>query len=108
MSDRISRLGEGVIAYSVAPSTDDVTIAAPTLSDLSPGDKPWDKHRSFADRVQGHYAGSKFQDYANRVPATSVTPSRRTPSMLAISAWVIVNLFDDSRSRLINNQRHIC
>ena len=67
MSDRISRLGEGVITLSVAPSPDDVTIAAPTLSDLSPGDKPWDKHRSFADRVQGHYAGSKFQDYSNRI-----------------------------------------
>jgi plasmid rolling circle replication initiator protein Rep len=67
MSDRISRLGEGAITYSVAPSPDAVTVETPTLSDLSPGDKPWDKHRSFADRVQGHYAGSKFQDYANRV-----------------------------------------
>jgi plasmid rolling circle replication initiator protein Rep len=67
MSDRISRLGEGAITYSVAPSPDAVTVEVPTLSDLSPGDKPWDKHRSFADRVQGHYAGSKFQDYANRV-----------------------------------------
>ena len=67
MSDRISRSGEGVVAYSVASSPDDVTTTNPALSDLSPGDKPWDKHRSFADRVQGHYAGSKFQDYANRV-----------------------------------------
>ena len=67
MSDRISLSVADAITLSVAPSPDDVTIAAPTLSDLSPGDKPWDKHRSFADRVQGHYAGSKFQDYANRV-----------------------------------------
>jgi plasmid rolling circle replication initiator protein Rep len=67
MSDRISLSVADAIAISVAPSTDDVTIEAPTLSDLSPGDKPWDKHRSFADRVQGHYAGSKFQNYANRV-----------------------------------------
>jgi plasmid rolling circle replication initiator protein Rep len=67
MSDRISLSVADAIAFSVAPSTDDVTIEAPTLSDLSPGDKPWDKHRSFADRVQSHYAGSKFQDYSNRV-----------------------------------------
>ena len=38
-----------------------------SLSDLSPKDKPWDKHRGFADRVQSHYAGSKFERYAQRV-----------------------------------------
>jgi plasmid rolling circle replication initiator protein Rep len=37
------------------------------LSDVSPADKPWDKHRGFADRVQSHYAGSKFERYAERV-----------------------------------------
>ena len=28
------------------------------LSDLSPKDKPWDKHRGFADRVQLHRLNS--------------------------------------------------
>jgi plasmid rolling circle replication initiator protein Rep len=37
------------------------------LSDVSPQDKPWDKHRGFADRVQSHYAGSKFERYSERV-----------------------------------------
>jgi plasmid rolling circle replication initiator protein Rep len=37
------------------------------LSDVSQKDKPWDKHRGFADRVQSHYAGSKFERYAERV-----------------------------------------
>jgi plasmid rolling circle replication initiator protein Rep len=37
------------------------------LSDVSPKDKPWDKHRGFADRVQSHYAGSKFEKYSERV-----------------------------------------
>lgn len=37
------------------------------LSDVSPQDKPWDKHRGFADRVESHYAGSKFERYSERV-----------------------------------------
>jgi plasmid rolling circle replication initiator protein Rep len=37
------------------------------LSDLSPKDKPWDKHRKFADRIQLHYVGSKFDRYAERI-----------------------------------------
>ena len=39
----------------------------PALSDLSHRDKPWDKHRSNADRVTSHYAGSEFQSYSERV-----------------------------------------
>ena len=37
------------------------------LSDVSPKDKPWDKHRDFADHVQFHYAGSKFDKYEQRI-----------------------------------------
>jgi plasmid rolling circle replication initiator protein Rep len=37
------------------------------LSELSPQDKPWDKHRGFADTIQSHYNGSKFDRYAQRV-----------------------------------------
>lgn len=37
------------------------------LSDVSPQDKPWDKHRAFADRVQSYYAGSDFDKYRERI-----------------------------------------
>lgn len=37
------------------------------LSEVSPQDKPWDKHRSFADTVQSHYTGSKFEKYGERI-----------------------------------------
>ena len=37
------------------------------LSQVSPQDKPWDKHRGFADTVQSHYAGSKFERYSERI-----------------------------------------
>lgn len=37
------------------------------LSEVSPQDKPWDKHRGFADTVQSHYAGSKFERYSERI-----------------------------------------
>jgi len=71
MSDRILPSGESAIDFSVALSPDHVTIETPALSDLSPGDKPWDKHRKFADRVQSHYNGSEFQAYSNRVQECS-------------------------------------
>jgi hypothetical protein len=45
---------------------------------------------------------------ALQIPAASVTPSRRTPSMLAISSCVIVNESEERRSRLNNSQRHSC
>jgi plasmid rolling circle replication initiator protein Rep len=37
------------------------------LSDASPGDKPWDKHRKFADIAQAYYAGSKYDRYSERI-----------------------------------------
>jgi plasmid rolling circle replication initiator protein Rep len=66
MSD-CSLAGRGITTPIVAPQTVDVTTQTPSLSEISPGDKPWDKHRSFADRVEGHYNGSEFQDYSNRI-----------------------------------------
>jgi plasmid rolling circle replication initiator protein Rep len=39
----------------------------PTLSELSPRDKPWDKHRNNSDRVSAHYAGSEFHRYSERI-----------------------------------------
>jgi plasmid rolling circle replication initiator protein Rep len=40
---------------------------APSLSDLSNKDKPWDKHRGNADKVANHYRGSEFKQYAQRI-----------------------------------------
>ena len=40
---------------------------SPALSDLSPRDKPWDKHRSNADHIEAHYRGSEFSQYASRI-----------------------------------------
>ena len=40
---------------------------SPSLTDLSPRDKPWDKHRSNSDRVAKHYSGSDFHRYSERM-----------------------------------------
>lgn len=37
------------------------------LSEVSPQDKPWDKHKTFADRVEGFYHGSEFDGYSSRI-----------------------------------------
>ena len=39
----------------------------PNLSDLSPRDKPWDKHRFNADKVSAYYADSEFRNYGDRI-----------------------------------------
>lgn len=66
MSDRTAA-GTGVDVPILALQPAHVTTQAPSLSEISPGDKPWDKHRSFADRVESHYNGSEFQGYSNRI-----------------------------------------
>lgn len=52
---------------SVSPKPTTANSPAPTLSELSPQDKPWDKHRAFADTVESHYRGSDFDSYATRI-----------------------------------------
>lgn len=53
------------IARESAASNNQQSIS---LSDVSPQDKPWDKHRSFADRVEGFYkSSSEFQRYGERI-----------------------------------------
>lgn len=37
------------------------------LSEVSPQDKPWDKHRSIASSIAQLYAGSDFQRYSDRI-----------------------------------------
>lgn len=54
-------------SVSSIASESDTSNSQPALSDVSPGDKPWDKHRSFADRVEGFYTGSEFHDYSSRI-----------------------------------------
>ena len=39
----------------------------PALSDLSPHDKPWHKHRSESDQIQNHYQNSEYSRYAERI-----------------------------------------
>lgn len=56
----------GGAVYSI-PSESDTSNNTPALSELSPKDKPWDKHRAFADRVEGFYASSEFADYGSRI-----------------------------------------
>lgn len=65
MSD-CSEAGGRISIPIVASQPSDVTNQAPALSELSPSER-WDKHRSFADRVESHYQGSEFQDYSLRV-----------------------------------------
>lgn len=57
----------GVAMSSIAPESATSNSQPLALSDVSPQDKPWDKHRSFADRVEGFYAGSEFQGYSSRI-----------------------------------------
>lgn len=49
----------------VVPIIHDET--SPSLTDLSPRDKPWDKHRSNSDRVAKHYSNSDFHRYSERM-----------------------------------------
>lgn len=46
------------------PSNDEST---PALSEVSPRDRPWDKHRSNADVVAHHYQAGGMDRYAERV-----------------------------------------
>ena len=51
----------------IADRSDSSKSKSPALSDLSPGDKPWDKHKAYSDRVQNLYANSEFHDYSERI-----------------------------------------
>lgn len=56
-----------VYVSSIAPESAASNNQAPSLSEISPQDKPWDKHRAFADRVEGFYVGSEFHAYSDRI-----------------------------------------
>ena len=57
----------GRVTHSVPPKPRTEHNQSPALSDLSPNDKPWDRHRSFADRVEDFYRGSEFDRYSTRI-----------------------------------------
>ena len=61
MPDTERGRGIGCITNTSVPDS------SPGLSELSPRDKPWDKHRGNADKVAALYAGSEFQGYSDRV-----------------------------------------
>jgi plasmid rolling circle replication initiator protein Rep len=67
MSDCASDANGAVSSLPCAADSSNSTPVA--LSEVSPRDKPWDKHRSNADKVAALYAsgGSEFQNYADRV-----------------------------------------
>lgn len=57
--------GNATDGVSIASS---VTDDSPALSDLSQRDKPWDKHRSNADKASNHYRGNEeFDKYSQRI-----------------------------------------
>lgn len=52
----------------IAPDSITSNSQPAALSDVSPQDKPWDKHRAFADRVESYYGSSPdFHRYSERV-----------------------------------------
>lgn len=55
------------VTSSVAPKDCEANRESPALSDLSPRDKPWDKHRAFADTIERLYAGTEFSSYSIRI-----------------------------------------
>jgi hypothetical protein len=57
--------------YSLPPGSEASNSTEPTLSDLSPRDKPWDKHRGFADRVESYYVESEFHRLGERIHSCS-------------------------------------
>ena len=68
MSEKLSDPALLRIADRSAQSTESESQTQQiALSEISPGDKPWDKHRAFADRVQTFYAGTEFDSYSTRI-----------------------------------------
>ena len=54
------------LSTAIEKSSQPISIDRLLLSD-NLQDTPWDKHRRYADRVMSHYAGSKFDRYAERI-----------------------------------------
>jgi plasmid rolling circle replication initiator protein Rep len=66
-------VADGCLIVSSLPSSAcaDERVGLP-LADISQRDKPWDKHRGNADRVEAYYCGSpEFHPYSQRVSLCS-------------------------------------
>jgi plasmid rolling circle replication initiator protein Rep len=59
--------GRRITAPILTQNGQDRNTDTPALSEVSEKDKPWDKHRANCDKATGHYAGSKFDDYSQRM-----------------------------------------
>jgi plasmid rolling circle replication initiator protein Rep len=64
MSDRNPPSGSAASSLSSSNDDSNSTLA---LSDISERDKPWDIHRANSDCVSGHYSGTEFQSYSDRI-----------------------------------------
>ena len=53
--------------HRIPCGSDNSNNQAPSLSELSPRDKPWDVHRAESDQIANNYRGSEFQRYAERM-----------------------------------------
>lgn len=63
MSENLSDSAVFRIADRPGKSND----SSPSLSELSPRDKPWDVHRAESDQIANNYRGSEFERYAQRI-----------------------------------------
>ena len=59
-------LSDGRI-YRIPSKSDQSTCQSPSLSEISPRDKPWDTHRAESDQIASNYRGSEFQRYSERI-----------------------------------------
>lgn len=53
--------------YRIPPPSKKSNPKSPSLTDLSPHDKPWDVHRAESDQISLNYAGSEFDKYSERI-----------------------------------------
>ena len=65
MSD--GKHSDGSFVYPILASKPKEGKSTPALSDLSEQDKPWDVHRAESDKIERHYKGTRFQNYADRI-----------------------------------------
>lgn len=59
-------LSDGLI-YRIPPNSDKSNTQSPSLSEISPRDKPWDVHRGESDQISNNYRDSEFERYSERI-----------------------------------------
>jgi plasmid rolling circle replication initiator protein Rep len=71
MPDNVSDRGINAASSLPFQSKSEQDIDAPGLEELSPRDKPWNKHRANADKVAVYYEEGDYLRYAQRVNTCS-------------------------------------